>query len=87
MKKTSMTIEDLRTVKIHVKLHGIPHYITSVKPFGIGNDSYSIEIVNIDGNTFKGDIILPFTKEYITCVRAVNRWIKKELTKRIKECN
>ena len=87
MKKTSMTIEDLRTVKIPVKLHGIPHYITSVKPFGIGNDSYAIETVNIDGNTFKGDIILPFTKEYNTCVRAVNRWIKKELTKRLKERN
>lgn len=76
MKKT-MTIEDLRCVKIAVKLNGKNTFIRSVKPFGVGNGDYVIEVRSDD---YVEDIILPYSNEYNTCARAINRWIKKQLT-------
>lgn len=81
MKKKSITIEDLLSVKIPVRLNGCQTFIRSVKPFGIGNDCYTIEVRNDIQCEYQSDIILPYSKEYNTCARAINRWIKKELTK------
>lgn len=76
MKKT-MSIEDLRCVKIDVRLNGRKTFIRSVKPFGVGTGDYVIEVRSDD---YVSDIILPYSHEYNTCARAINRWIKKQLT-------
>lgn len=77
-----MTIEDLLSVKIPVRLNGNMTFIRSVKPFGVGTDDFTIEVRDDAQCEYQSDLILPYTKEYNTCVRAINKWIKKESTKR-----
>ena len=86
MKKTmSMTLEELRSVKIPVTIDGAKTFIRSLEPFGVGDGMFAMTVYNDEQCSCNAEIVIPYHRNYNTCARAVNRWIKKELTKRIKE--
>ena len=87
MKKTiSMTLEELRCVKIPVTIDGAKTFIRSLEPFGVGDGMFAMTVYNNEQCSYNAEIVIPYHRNYNSCVRAVNRWIKKELTKRLKEC-